>query len=249
GIGTNAVLRGAEELSREIDARAVGEMPAMVEAHPQDGIARLHQREIGASIGLRARVRLQVGVSCSEELLRPVDGELLGDVDVFAAAVVPLARIAFRVFVREHRTLRLEHPRTHIVFRSDELDVIFLAALLTLECAVELGVEAADVQALREHFGGPCRWKRVESGILPEGLLAGDASLKGSAAGPRCGLADASRCGRYGARLRGSPPLNSRRWRDWSGRSRRLRAPARARDRACPRGRRARLPPVRGHAA
>jgi hypothetical protein len=44
--------------------------------------------------------------SRAEQLLAAVDRQLLGDVDVFAAAVVALARIAFGVLVGELAALR-----------------------------------------------------------------------------------------------------------------------------------------------
>ena len=75
-------------------------------------------------------MRLHVGVVGAEELLGAVDGELLGDVDEFAAAVVALARIAFGVLVGEHRALGFEHARAGVVLRGDQLDVIFLALAL-----------------------------------------------------------------------------------------------------------------------
>ena len=82
---------------------AVREVPAVREVHPQHGVARLQQREIHRHVGLRARVRLHVGVLGAEQRLRAVDGQRFGDVDELAAAVVALARIAFGVLVRQHR--------------------------------------------------------------------------------------------------------------------------------------------------
>ena len=72
-------------------------------------------------------MRLDVGVIGVEQLLGAVDGQLFGDIHELAAAVVALARIAFGVLVGQHRTLGLEHARAGVVFRGDQLDVIFLA--------------------------------------------------------------------------------------------------------------------------
>jgi hypothetical protein len=47
-------------------------------------------------------MRLHIGVVRAEQLLRAVDGKLLRDVDEFAAAVVALPGIAFRVLVGQH---------------------------------------------------------------------------------------------------------------------------------------------------
>ncbi len=90
----------------------------------------LQQRQVDGGVGLRAGVRLHVGVVGAEQLLGAVDGQLLGDVDVLAAAVVALARIAFGVLVGQHRALRLEHARAGVVLRGDQLDVLFLALAL-----------------------------------------------------------------------------------------------------------------------
>ena len=53
-------------------------------------------------VGLRARVRLHVGVVGAEQFLGTLDGQRLDVVDVLAAAVVALARIALGVLVRQH---------------------------------------------------------------------------------------------------------------------------------------------------
>src|SRR6185295_16703323 len=94
-----------------------------------------------------------------EQLLGAVDGELLGDVDVLATAVVALAGIAFRVLVREHGPLRLEHPRARVVLRCDELDVLLLTAALPLEGLVQLRIEARDIHRLSEHVGEGLGWR------------------------------------------------------------------------------------------
>ena len=65
---------------------------------------------------------------------------VLGDVDELAAAVVSLARIAFRVFVGQHRTLRLEHRARDDVLRGDQFDPIALAAEFELDRASDLRI-------------------------------------------------------------------------------------------------------------
>ena len=74
----------------------------MREAEAHDPVARLQQRVVDGRVGLRARVRLDVGVLGAEQRLRAVDRELLDDVDELAAAVVALARIALGVLVGQH---------------------------------------------------------------------------------------------------------------------------------------------------
>src|SRR5580700_10193338 len=130
-------------------------MTAVIQAHSKDYVPRLDESEIRGGIGLRARMRLDIGVRGAEELLRPVDRQLLDDIDEFAAAVVALARIAFGVLVGEHRALRSEHARTCVVLRCDKLDVLFLAAYLSGERRGELGIESCDFHRFLEHAAKP----------------------------------------------------------------------------------------------
>ncbi len=96
-------------------------------------------------------MRLHVGEVGAEQLLGAIDGELLGDIHVLAAAVVALAGIALGVLVGEHRPLRLEHARARVVLRGDELDVLLLAAALAGDRAGQLGIEAFDRHGRPEH--------------------------------------------------------------------------------------------------
>src|ERR1700686_2189920 len=167
-VGTDAVLRGAEQLAGEVDLGAVRQVTAVVETHAENGIARLHQREIRRRIRLRSGMRLHVGVVGAEQLLGALDRQLLGHVDVLAAAVVALAGIAFRVLVGEHRALRLQHPWTGVVLRSDELDVLLLAAALALYRARQLGIEAFDSHGRAEHARRLRGVKKSGARIVPE---------------------------------------------------------------------------------
>ncbi|MNX93962.1 hypothetical protein D3C86_1261770 [compost metagenome] len=72
-------------------------------------------------------MRLHIGEFRTEELLQPVDGDLFDLVDKFAAAVITLAGIALGIFVGQHRALSRQNIGGNDVFRSDELDLRFLA--------------------------------------------------------------------------------------------------------------------------
>ena len=105
----------------------MGQMAAGREAHAQDRVARLQQGQEHRLIGLRARMRLHIGECAGEQLLRPVDRQLLGHIDVHAAAVVAPTRVALGVFVGQHRTLRLQHRGGDDVLAGDQLDPVLLA--------------------------------------------------------------------------------------------------------------------------
>ena len=76
------------------------------------------------------------------------------DVDELAAAVVALARIAFRVFVGQHRPLRLEHGARDDVFRGDELDLVALAAEFELDRAGDLRIGPGERRRKRTNSSG-----------------------------------------------------------------------------------------------
>ncbi len=107
---------------------AASDMPRMVS--PGFSSASMH-----ALVRLRAGMRLHVGEAAVEQLLGALDGELLGDVDELAAAVIAPAGIALGVFVGEHRALGLQHRAGDDVLRRDQLDLLALAAELLGESA------------------------------------------------------------------------------------------------------------------
>jgi hypothetical protein len=105
----------------------VGQVPAGVEAHAQDRVARLGERQEHGLIGLAPGARLHIGETATEEPGHSGDRKLLGDVDVLAAAIIAPARIAFRIFVGHDRALRLQHGAGHDILRRDQLDLVLLA--------------------------------------------------------------------------------------------------------------------------
>ncbi len=135
----------------------MGQVAAVIEAHAENRVAGIEQREIRGGVRLRAGVGLHVGIGRAEQLLGALDGQPLGDVDVFAAAVVAAARVSFGVFIGEHRALRLEHPRTRVVLGRDQFDVVLLTAPLSGYRLLEFGVEAGNRHLGAEHGGLPIK--------------------------------------------------------------------------------------------
>ena len=143
-LRVKAVRDDVEPLAAHVERHAVGQVAAFGEAHPHDRVARLQERQEHRFVGLCARVGLHVGGVRPEQLPDPVDRQLLGDVDVLAAAVVPLAGIALGILVRQLRALRRHHGRRGVVLAGDQLDVLFLAAVLRLDRGPQLGVRLFD---------------------------------------------------------------------------------------------------------
>ena len=78
-------------------------------------------------------MRLHVGVLRAEELLRPISRQVLDDIRILAAAVVPLARISFGVLVGEHRARRFQHGFADKVLRSNQFKSFMLAASFVVD--------------------------------------------------------------------------------------------------------------------
>ncbi|MNN53327.1 hypothetical protein D3C81_1680720 [compost metagenome] len=154
-IGVDAVLHGVVQLARGADLGTVSEVTAMGQTHAQESVASLQQGQVDRRVGLGAGVRLDVGIACTEQLLGTVNGQLLDHIDVLATAVVALARVAFGVLVGQLGALGLHHLRAGVVFRGDQLDMVFLALCLAVDGGGQRRVEIGEGQAFMEHGGIP----------------------------------------------------------------------------------------------
>ena len=212
----------------------MGQMPAVVEPHGQDGGALLEQRLVHGQVGVGAGVRLDVGVLGAEEGGAAVAGEVLDLVDDVVAAVVAPARVPLGVLVGEDRAGRRHDRRRGEVLRRDQLQGRLLAVELLAEEVLTAGSGSArrrscswspfGCRVVDEFSVGVGAERAVEDGQL------GDAPLvaPGSRVAPR------AHPGRR--RARRSPPTprwcglrSRRRWRGcadrrgtpWSRRARR----------------------------
>ncbi len=140
---------------------AVGEMAAVGEVHGEDFVAGLQDGEVDGHVRLRAAVGLDVDVFAAEELLGAVDGELLDDIDVFAAAVPAFPGIALGVFVREATALRFHDGAAGEVFGGDELDVFALPFFFGLNDVEDFGIDLAKAAAKEPERSACWDWKRT----------------------------------------------------------------------------------------
>ena len=177
------------------------QVPAVRERHPEERVARLEAREVDGGVRLRAGVGLdvrvdRVGVLRREELLRPRDGERLGDVDVLAAAVVAAARVPFGVLVRQDRAHRLEDGAGGVVLGGDQLEAVALAGELGVDGGGDLGVDRGEGAPHQAGARGEGRAHRGVSFVARRGgVELVDAPLV-APAGERCaqeGLEDRHR--------------------------------------------------------
>ena len=168
-LGAHGVGHRLEPLARLVGRAAVGQVAARRQIHAHEGVARLQQRHEHRLVGLGARVRLDVGEAGLEQLLGPLDGQVLDDVDIFAAAIVATARIALGVLVGQDRTLGLQHGARDDVLGRDQLDLVLLPLQFVLH-----GVEDRRIGALEA---------RGEERVMRDGgagLVNGHQGLRGS---------------------------------------------------------------------
>ena len=116
------------------------QVTAFGEAHAHDRVARLGEGHQHRLVGLRTRIRLDVGAVGAEQGLEAIDRNLLDHVDVLATAVVALAGIAFGIFVGQLGALGFHYGLADVVLGCDQLDVILLAAILVFDRFPEFGI-------------------------------------------------------------------------------------------------------------
>ena len=167
GLGVQPVLDCLVNPAGDVDARAMGQVAAVRQAHPHDGVAGIDQGEVDGPVGLRAGMRLDIGETGAEELLGAIDRELLHHVHVLAAPVITLAGITLRVLVGQDRALGLQHPRAHVVFRGDELDVVFLALALSFHGPRQIIIESRDRHCSCEHNSSSASPTRLTNEARP----------------------------------------------------------------------------------
>ena len=116
-----------------IDRRAVRQVASVRKRHPHEQLTRRDEGHEGREVGLGPGVRLHVGVLGAEELLEPVDGQLLDLVHDLAAAVVPPARVPLGVLVGQRGAHGVDHRPAGEVLAGDQLQPMLLPAQLGID--------------------------------------------------------------------------------------------------------------------
>jgi hypothetical protein len=142
-----------EPLAADVDGRAVRQVAAVRQAHPEHRIPRLERCEEHRLVRGRPRMRLHIGEVGVKQLFRPVDRDLLRDIDMLASAVIAAAGIALGVLVRELRALRRKHGRARVVLGRDQLDVIFLPLVLGGDGGPDIRIVLRNRLGAVEHGG------------------------------------------------------------------------------------------------
>ena len=139
-LAVDSVWNEVVYLRREVHRAAVGQMSAVIKAETHHRVSGLQRGEVGGHVSLSATVRLNVGVICLKQLLGPLDGDLLGNVDELAPAVIAAPRIALGVLVGHGRPLSLHHSFAGVVLRGDQVYCGALPSDLVLDRLRDLRV-------------------------------------------------------------------------------------------------------------
>ena len=113
----------------------MGEMAARRQIQAHEGVARIEQRQEHRLVHLAAGIGLDIGEAGAEQLLGALDRQGLDHVHIFAAAVIAFARIAFGIFVGQHRALGFQHRLGDDVLGGDQLDLVAAGGPARRRCA------------------------------------------------------------------------------------------------------------------
>ena len=133
--------------AREVDRASVREVSPVGERHSEHRVAVLKQRDVNGGVRLGTAVRLDVREAAAEEFFRPLDREVLDDVDLLAPAVVAVGGITLGVLVRQDGSGGEQDRLGDEVLRRDQLDPVSLTVELRLDGGGDLGIKL--VQALQ----------------------------------------------------------------------------------------------------
>ena len=108
----------------------MGQVAAVRQAHREDGLAGLEEGTVDRLVSAGSTVRLDIGVIGAEEILAALDREILGLVNLGAAAVVAAAGIALGILIGQGRAERREHAWAGEILAGDQLQATADAAKL-----------------------------------------------------------------------------------------------------------------------
>ena len=136
----HVIERGAIELAAEAQLVPVGQVAAVSQVEAQNRVAGLQHGHVRRSVGLRAGVRLHIGMLGAKDLFGTVARQVLHHVGVFAAAVVAASRVALGIFVGENGAGRLQHSLRDEILAGNHLQPFVLAEGFMVNGSSNFGV-------------------------------------------------------------------------------------------------------------
>ena len=136
----NAILFGIEPFARQVRGCTVGQVTTRGKRHAKNGIAGLQQRQEHGLVRLRAGMRLHINECGTKQLFCAFDRKRLDNIGIFTTAIIAATGIALGIFVRQNRSLCLQHRCADDVFRGDHLDLVLLTDKLVTDCSGKIRV-------------------------------------------------------------------------------------------------------------
>ena len=134
-IAAHAVAHDIIHLPGKRNRSTVRKVATVRKVHSQNCISWIEGSKQDAHVGLASGMWLDIGMVRAKELFRSVSGQIFGYIDKFAAAIVALAWIAFRILIRKHRAHCFHYSLGCVVLAGDKLELIPLPGLLALHCS------------------------------------------------------------------------------------------------------------------
>jgi hypothetical protein len=111
----------------------MGEVPAMAQVEPHEGIARIKNGQEYRHVGLCPGVGLHVGILGTIELAKSVYGQVFHFINHLTAPVVAMSRVAFCILVGQAGTHGFHHLHADKVFRGDQFNAPLLPLLFVFD--------------------------------------------------------------------------------------------------------------------
>lgn len=152
GFPVDAVMHEVEQPTGEADLGTVGQMTAMREIHAQNRVPRFQQGEVGSHVGLRPRVRLDVGAVGAEQRQGPVDGQLFRAIDKFTSAIVAFLRVTLGILVGQNAALGRHDGAAGDIFRCDQFQVGLLPLGFIVDDPGDFRIALSNQVGIQVHF-------------------------------------------------------------------------------------------------
>ncbi len=129
----------------------MGQVTTVSQIHAHQSVTGLQQSHLNSHVGLSAGVGLHVDIGAVEDLLGALDGDVLNNVHLLAAAVVAGTGITLGILVGQSGALSHLNGLAGEVLGSDQLNVSLLTVDFTLNGGSDLGVLLLDQIEFKRH--------------------------------------------------------------------------------------------------
>ncbi len=127
-IRTDTVVHEIVENPRQVQLHPMRQVATMGQIESQYFVTGLQAGNVNRLIGLRTRMRLNIGEFGAEQLRGAIPRDIFNHVNEFAPSVIASSWISFRVFIGQYAADRFHDGGAGIVFAGDHLQAKMLPA-------------------------------------------------------------------------------------------------------------------------